>query len=482
MKTLIAQRDEAVEPEEVERLVAQLEAQHLLDTGRSRREIWTDVRARHQKVRWAHMRRVLEMSAKSVPIYRDKYAGIDVPSIETEADLVRLPTTVKADIKARYPDGFLPDGYDVQDMTISGAIVRGVSSGTSAGERLQTLHTREAWHKQMIAGAALNTKLFPYIEAQNATFTTMHCADPDLCVTHLIRMEDRVRGGTRLLLWPPRDPGAPTKPELQRFIFELRAHRNVWIDCNPTYMAAMCYALMDAGLEAPKMEVVTSGFEFLSDIHRRVLAKTFQCPVFDRFSASELGNYVAVECEQGHFHVNDAYYFAEVIRDGRQAKPGELGHLVLTTLHETLPMVRYDTNDLVVAADAEPCECGSVAMRIASFEGRLKDIVVAADGSPVTERAIDRALAKVDNLRFYTVTQTAVGVFEMKVVPAPGADVATVKRAAEDALVSVVGRATVTVDSGRTIYPENSGKFRFTRSEVPGIEALVSADLPKAAD
>jgi phenylacetate-coenzyme A ligase PaaK-like adenylate-forming protein len=207
-----------------------------------------------------------------------------------------------------------------------------------------------------------------------------------------------------------------------------------------------------------------------------VLRQVWRCNVFDRFSASELGNYVALECEHGGFHVNDLYYYAEVVRDGRHVAPGELGHLVVTTLQETLPMIRYETNDLVVAAGPERCPCGSVTTRVASFEGRLKDVLIAADGTARTERSVDSALAAVDGLRFYQVAQPSRAAYDVKVVAAPGANPAQVRSAAGEALREVMGAgAEIRVSTARRIYPETSGKFRFTRCEVPGYESLVVA-------
>ncbi len=314
LEELVAAREEGVEPEEVERLVQQLDARHLLAEQGDEADLRARVQTQQREGRWTAMRRMLRYAAEQVPVYKKKLAGIDVASIDREEGLHSVPLTDKSDIRANYPDGFVPDSLDLHELTVTNQVVRGVSSGTSAGERLQTLHTRSAWNGRMIAGAALNVELFPYIEAHNATFTTMHCADADVCVTHLAQMEDRIRAGTRLLLFPPEDPGAPTIAEVKHTLDELRAHAALWIDCNPTYMAALSYAILDGGVATPKIAVMTSGFEFLSSIHRKLLQKVWGCNVFDRFSASELGNYVALECELGGYHVNDGYYYVEVVR------------------------------------------------------------------------------------------------------------------------------------------------------------------------
>src|SRR5262249_37772135 len=157
----------------------------------------------------------------------------------------------------------------------------------------------------------------------------------------------------------------------------------------------------------------------------------------------------------GGYHVNDGYYYVEVVRDGRHVAPGELGHLVVTTLQESLPIIRYETNDLVIAAGPESCKGGSGTPRGASFEGRRQDILVSPDGMPRTERQVDDALALVDGLRFYQVTQSAPARLSLKVVADPSSNAAQVRSQAGEALRSVMGPgAEIRVDGAKRLYPE----------------------------
>jgi phenylacetate-CoA ligase len=476
VEQIVSKLGEDYDEEIVERLVDQLDAKHLLDNDDDDATVRGQVSINQRSVRWEAMKRALQFGKNHVPIYRAKYENVDLDILEGEDDLHRVPMTRKQDIRDHYPDGFVPDVEDLRELTLSDAIVRGVSSGTSAGERLQTIHTRDVWRRQMIAGYLANAEVFPYIDLPNATFTSMHCADPDVCVTHLARMQDRIRAGTRLLLLPPDDPGAPTVDEVKVVLGELRAHNALWIDCNPTYMAALSYAIIDAGIEVPKIKVMTTGFEFLSAIHRRALKKVWGVNVYDRFSTSEMGNLCMLECEHGGFHVNDAYYYAEVVRDGRYAEPGELGQLVISTLHERLPMLRYQTRDLMFAADKGPCACGAVTMRVGSYAGRLKDILLAPDGSPRAQRTVDDAIAKAEGIRFYQIEQRSLAHYELKIVPEPSQDGARVGARAAEALREVFGPGCeFKVELARKIYPETSGKFRFTRTNVPDFELAVRA-------
>ncbi len=137
---------------------------------------------------------------------------------------------------------------------------------------------------------------------------------------------------------------------------------------------------------------------------------------------------------------------------------------MVTTLQESLPIIRYETNDLVVAAGPEPCKCGSVTTRVASFEGRRKDILVGSDGTPRTERQVDDALALVDGLRFYQVTQSAPARLSLKVVANPSTNAAHVRSQAGEALRSVMWPgAEMQVDGAKRLYPRSQAS-----SALPG--------------
>lgn len=454
--------------EAIERLVGRLRAQHLLeDASADAAAVQARVREGHRAASRAALARALGEAASRVPFYRTKFGTADLSALAAGGDLSALPRTTRDEVRANYPDGFVPEGMDLEALTLTKEVVRGTSSGTSAGDRVQTVHTREAWRRQMMTGAALNDDVFASIDEPNATFTTMHCADPDVCVTRLADMRDRVRGGARLLLLPPEDPGAPTPEEIAQTLREIREHGALWLDCNPSYLAAVSFAMADAGVEAPKVRAITTGFEFLSAIHRRALREVWGCGVFDRYSASELGNFVALECERGNLHVNDACYFVEIAREGRAVRPGELGTLVVSALHEPIALLRYETSDLAVEEGDDPCPCGSPSRRLRALAGRRRDALVGRGGRPLTPLEIDTALAEVPGLRFYQVHQTSLAETTMKVVSAPSADANAVCARARDALAPLLdGASKITARPARRIYPERSGKFRFTKSDL----------------
>jgi phenylacetate-CoA ligase len=72
----------------------------------------------------------------------------------------------------------------------------------------------------------------------------------------------------------------------------------------------------------------------------------------------------------------------EILVEGRPAKPGELGEVLITDLNNyVMPLIRYRIGDLAYAMDDEQtCRCGRGLPRIGAVEGRVQSMVVGANG------------------------------------------------------------------------------------------------------
>ena len=112
-----------------------------------------------------------------------------------------------------------------------------------------------------------------------------------------------------------------------------------------------------------------------------MIERVFEASPVDLYGLTEIG-YVAWQCElRDALHVNAAAFLVEVLRDKRPAAPGELGRVVVTDLRgRTVPLLRYDTGDLAVAA-AGPCACGRSTQLLGRMEGRSAGTVERGDGT-----------------------------------------------------------------------------------------------------
>lgn len=127
----------------------------------------------------------------------------------------------------------------------------------------------------------------------------------------------------------------------------------------------------------PKLIETTA--EKVTDLQRELLEEVFHCKVADWYTARELGT-IGFQCPEGWLHICETR-FLEVITNGQEAQPGELGEVVVTSLHQyAMPFIRYKIGDMAVY---EPgcCPCGRGLPRLREVVGRLQDFLVTPEGN-----------------------------------------------------------------------------------------------------
>ncbi len=146
---------------------------------------------------------------------------------------------------------------------------------------------------------------------------------------------------------------------------------------------------------------ITCGAEPSSDAARMRIAERFGIWPRDNYGLGEFyGPGVAGECEVGGgLHVLSDAFIAEVLNpDGDEPAPiGEMGELVLTSLHkEAMPLFRYRTGDRVMALP-QSCGCGSKHTWIGRIPGRINTDDIMIPGGVVVNRIyLENTLLHVD--------------------------------------------------------------------------------------
>jgi len=83
-------------------------------------------------------------------------------------------------------------------------------------------------------------------------------------------------------------------------------------------------------------------------------------------------------------HVMAEGLYVEIVHDGRPARPGELGDVLVTDLlNLAMPLVRYRIRDLASWEEGD-CPCGRKLPRLRQVHGRVTDFLVGADGRLVS--------------------------------------------------------------------------------------------------
>ncbi|MEI6515062.1 MAG: hypothetical protein WCO77_03715 [bacterium] len=96
---------------------------------------------------------------------------------------------------------------------------------------------------------------------------------------------------------------------------------------------------------------------------------------------------IGMECRHHEgYHISADNLFVEVVdEEGRQAKPGQTGRILVTDLRNpATPFIRYEVGDMGAMMDNSPCGCGCPFPRLARVEGRCGEYVELPDGSRLT--------------------------------------------------------------------------------------------------
>jgi phenylacetate-CoA ligase len=137
---------------------------------------------------------------------------------------------------------------------------------------------------------------------------------------------------------------------------------------------------------------------------------------------------MASECEHhAGMHASMETQVCEIIirtPDGgeRAARPGEIGEVVITDLHNlACPMIRYLNGDLAVAHEAGLCACGRSLTRIGPIEGRTTETLRDGRGNAVSGMVFNVLFGVMDQVaKKFQVVQKLDGSVVMRVVPQIG--------------------------------------------------------------
>lgn len=133
-----------------------------------------------------------------------------------------------------------------------------------------------------------------------------------------------------------------------------------------------------------KFKGILSTAMVLHDYERALCEEIFQTPVFNRYGCEEV-SMIASECEAHEgLHINTDNLIVEILKDGREAEPGEEGMLIITDLTNlAMPFIRYQVGDLAIPS-SKVCSCGRTYPLLERISGRVADYLLTPGGEWVS--------------------------------------------------------------------------------------------------
>ena len=123
-----------------------------------------------------------------------------------------------------------------------------------------------------------------------------------------------------------------------------------------------------------RIPTILTSAETLLDDQRETIEAAFCAKVFDQYGQTEMQSFW-FQCRYRRMHTHPLFGVTEIVTpDGRPARPGEVGDVVLTGLvNRAMPLIRYRVGDRASWADSDRCPCGRNMPMIESIEGRRED-------------------------------------------------------------------------------------------------------------
>jgi phenylacetate-CoA ligase len=184
----------------------------------------------------------------------------------------------------------------------------------------------------------------------------------------------------------------------------------------PSLVAEMARLSIARGVRPRKLREVRTLAESLGPEVRALVREAWDVPLTDVYSASETG-YLALQCpDHEHYHVQSENVLLEVLDEaGAPSAPGQAGRVVVTPLHNfAMPLVRYDIGDYAEVGDSCPCGRGLTVLK--RILGRVRNMLVTADGGKYWPVFGTRALMESAPLRQVQFVQKDYTTIEARIV------------------------------------------------------------------
>lgn len=339
------------------------------------------------------LRKQIAYLAAHSPYYKRMFArtGIEPESIQTIADLQRLPFTEKKDLQLYNEDFLCVPKQDIIDyITTSGTLGEPVTFGCTEHD-LQRLAYNE--HKSFACAGIKKGDIVQLMTTIDKRF--MAGLAYWLGIRDMGASIIRVGNGIPELQW---DTISRIKPNA--------------IMCVPSFILRLIEYAEQNHIDYRHSSVrkiigIGEGLRdqqfHLNLLGQKIHDKWPEVQLFATYSSTEMSATFA-ECEHGcGGHVHPELIIVEIIGEDNQPVPdGQSGEVVVTTIGvEGMPLLRFRTGDIAAKATA-PCPCGRNSYRLTPLIGR-KNNMIKLKGTTIYPPAINDVLDNTDYVANYVV-------------------------------------------------------------------------------
>ncbi len=306
----------------------------------------------------------------NVPYYQKKFKlfGIHPNQIKTKEDLFKIPLLNKSDITENLYMDLFSVGHVKKEMLK-------IATSGSTGQPFITYADR--WQLEMRFATTLRALEWTGWEFGERQLRLWH---QRIGMSLSQSLKERFDA---LLMRRKFIPAFElTEKALVKLSQDLNKFKPKLIDGYAESLNFLSMYIKQGGNLTFKPKAIMSSAQMLTSTTRSEIEKALGTQVFDKYGAREFSG-IAYQCafSKDH-HVMDESYIVEILIEGKPAKPGETGEIVITDLNNySVPLIRYRIGDLAVAVDNTiACPCGRGLSRIGEIQGRTAALVYCNNG------------------------------------------------------------------------------------------------------
>lgn len=398
------------------------------------------------------LRQLLIHAQRHVPYYCTLFeqAGFDPGTVQSTADLARLPFLTKADIRA---------AGDAMKSDQAQGLAR-FNTGGSSGEPLIFYISKERVSHDVAA------------KWRATRWWGVDIGDPEIVVWGSpieLGRQDRIKTLRDKLLRTRLLPAFEMSAQkLDTFIAGIRAMRPKMLFGYPSALAHIARHAEARGLRMDdlgiKVAFVTS--EALYDHQRKQIERTFGCPVANGYGGRDAG-FIAHQCPSGNMHITAEDIIVEIIgANGEPLPAGESGEIVVTHLAtRDYPFIRYRTGDVGVLDD-QLCACGRGLPLLKEIQGRTTDFVIAQDGTVMHGLALVYVVRDLPGVKEFKIVQESLDLTRVLLVTEAAFQPESTQTIIDGFKRRLGVDVDVQIEHVASIPKEASGKFRYIISKV----------------
>lgn len=227
------------------------------------------------------------------------------------------------------------------------------------------------------------------------------------------------------------NPGI-TSEELLKHLIE---NQPTTLSCYASYLVDIIKKNNKDSLKKLKLKYIITHSEQSSIGERNLIEKSFNCPVFDEYGATEVGP-IAIQCKNKKYHVLEDNVYLEILnKEGKPVKEGELGEIIVTDLkNETMALVRYKVGDYGKISNGR-CDCEYKNFKVLeSIEGRIEDSFILGGGKiiPPGQLVSEISIDDMFSVKEWQILQLKKNLFKILIVKGKKHKIKTVEKLKKD--------------------------------------------------